>query len=563
MPAGHRRRPRSCRSLFGRAAAAGAVALLPLRSFAAVVHVPADRSTIQAGIDATQNGDIVLVADGVYSGAGNHDISFGGRSITVRSEHGPASCSVFPNNVGRGFVFSGGEPPSARLEGFTITRGFHASAGGGVYVGNGSPTLSNCIITNNQSGDGTPGTLGVAGGDGGSGAGLYVAAGSPTLVDCTITGNRTGNGAAGYVSASGTGGSAGGKGGAGGGIFVGTGAGTLQLSNCVVSANVTGNGGQGGSSLICVPPLSCQTYGENGGNGGDGGGILVEAGAGAVKTTNCVLTGNRTGGGGAAGFGLGVQTPGRGGNGAGCSGGAATSSVVNCTVQGNVAAPAGGSSQPAGTGGAIQGSPTIVNSILWGNGSNPLSGSAIVSYSDVQGGASGVGNLDADPQFVAAAQGNLRLHSGSPCIDAGSNAAVPAGVNTDPDGRPRLLDGNSDALVTVDQGAYENGGPLTDITAGSGRPGSFLHVPTVVPDGRAIEIRYGFAGAPRWVHLDLHDATGRRVRRLGSGRSEPGEHSLQWDRRDDSGTRVAHGVYWIRLRSGGETLVRKLILVGE
>src|SRR5262245_30340794 len=98
------------RSLLGRILLAGAAAGLPFRSFAAVIHVPAGHSTIQAGIAASPNGAVILIAAGTWSGPGNRDISFGGRSITVQSEHGAAACSVYLNNQGRGFVFSGGEP---------------------------------------------------------------------------------------------------------------------------------------------------------------------------------------------------------------------------------------------------------------------------------------------------------------------------------------------------------------------------------------------------------------------------------------------------------------------
>ncbi|MHC4624936.1 MAG: right-handed parallel beta-helix repeat-containing protein [Planctomycetota bacterium] len=135
-------------------------------------------------------------------------------------------------------------------------------------------------------------------------------------------------------------------------------------------------------------------------------------------------------------------------------------SLTNCVIAGNKKATVVGN----GLTGISSNNAKVVNCILWDNAppqivdTNP---SALVIYSDVQGGYSGEGNIDADPLFVDAAGGNLRLGLVSPCIDAGDNSSVPGGVTTDLNGFPRFIEdlctadtGNGTAPV-VDMGAYE------------------------------------------------------------------------------------------------------------
>ncbi len=109
---------------------------------------------------------------------------------------------------------------------------------------------------------------------------------------------------------------------------------------------------------------------------------------------------------------------------------------------------------------------TVSNSILWNNLVPGIfldgSSSATVTYSDVQGGFLGTGNIDADPNFLSP-PGDLRLGPFSPAVDAGNNAAVPGGVTVDIAGLPRFFDdpevddtgaGNVPPGI-VDMGAYE------------------------------------------------------------------------------------------------------------
>jgi hypothetical protein len=95
---------------------------------------------------------------------------------------------------------------------------------------------------------------------------------------------------------------------------------------------------------------------------------------------------------------------------------------------------------------------TMTNSILWGNsdalGNNTIFGVADIAYSVVQGGWSGTGNLDSNPQFMDAVKADFRLNSSSPAINAGDSTVsdLPA---TDLDGNPRIMG------AAIDMGAYE------------------------------------------------------------------------------------------------------------
>lgn len=67
--------------------------------------------------------------------------------------------------------------------------------------------------------------------------------------------------------------------------------------------------------------------------------------------------------------------------------------------------------------------------------------------------------------------------------------------------------------------------------------------------------------APSEVRLTIHDAAGRKVRSLASGRWEGGERRIRWDGRGDRGERVAAGVYFVRLEAGGLTRSVSLALI--
>ena len=59
------------------------------------IYVPGDHPTIQKAINASSNGDEIVVADDTYTGGGNTSLNFGGRLITLRSASGdPGLCII-------------------------------------------------------------------------------------------------------------------------------------------------------------------------------------------------------------------------------------------------------------------------------------------------------------------------------------------------------------------------------------------------------------------------------------------------------------------------------------
>lgn len=172
---------------------------------AAIIEVPADQPTIQAGIGAAATGDTVLVAPDTYS----ETIDFLGKPIVVGSHYlttGDPSYTELTIIDGGGTQgplasFTSGEDSLSMLVGMTLQHG-RASRGGAVFCSGGSPRISDCVLLSNDALDGGGGIY-AAGADliienchlednsavGASGGGIHMTAGSSRITGCVFAGN--------------------------------------------------------------------------------------------------------------------------------------------------------------------------------------------------------------------------------------------------------------------------------------------------------------------------------------------------------------------------------------
>jgi predicted outer membrane repeat protein len=119
--------------------------------YSTIINIPADYTTIQAGIDASANADTVLVQPGTYVENIRYYgklITLGSLFLTTQDEDYISSTIIDGNATSRVVSFLNGEDSSAILTGFTITNG-STTYGGGIYCNGASPTLKNLIITGN------------------------------------------------------------------------------------------------------------------------------------------------------------------------------------------------------------------------------------------------------------------------------------------------------------------------------------------------------------------------------------------------------------------------------
>lgn len=439
------------------------------------------------------------ILDGFVVTLGNNSGSFGGGMYATDSQLGVANCqfmfntasyggglatnasrvsvtgSVLANNAaayGAGLYLTGG---SITLADTNFVQNTASSDGGGAYMDTVDATATDCLFSDNGAYDGGGMYLTNGGArvercefvdnsaidDGGGlmtyyndaevtdctfdtnsaedGGGLFVVGGTVSVDGCGFQGNTVADLAGGlyvyvaqfvlansdFISNTAV---------SGGGIFMET---DGLVTDCVFDQNQAGGGGGGGIYFYYASP-TVERCTFSGNTAAYGGGVYLHGSS--PSFLNAVMNGNYApyGGGYYNYYGTGP-------------------SLVNCTLYGNF-------SDGVGWGAAIRnydGHTNVANSILWGNSPDVIAsvfgGSCAVTYSDVQGGDAGTGNIEADPLFVDAASGDFHLLGGSPCIDAADGDAAPT-VDMDQNGRvndPNTADTGVGSTPYVDMGAFE------------------------------------------------------------------------------------------------------------
>jgi len=375
------------------------------------------------------------------------------------------NCTVSGNLASNGSDGNGGglecEFGTTTLNNCTVNNNSATNSGGGLALYVNVTTLTDCTVSGNSAPNGGGGLLCVFGitmltkcavnnNSATYGGGLLAYGDTTTLNNCTVSGNLASNGS-------------------GGGLEFEFG--TTTLNNCTVNNNSATNGGGGLALYGNVTTLTGCTISGNSTSNGSGGGVFTSASydyygqaySGTTTLTNCTISGNS-----ATGNGGGLSNYSTGGLGS-------TTTLTNCTVSGNSAVEGGGIYN--------NGTVTIGNTIVAKNKATTSGPDALGTFASQ--GNNLIGETDGSSGWVSsdltgtiakpldpllAPLGNyggptptMALLPGSPAIDAGNNALIPAGVTTDQRGLPRIVNG------VVDIGAFESSGFTIKATSGSGQ----------------------------------------------------------------------------------------------
>ena len=391
------------------------------------------------------NNSSINEGGGIYMSGASTTLTISGSSSSISSNTGRGGTGIYANATG-----------AVSITDATIDNNVGTGNGGGIYMVNttGSSSITNTSISSNQST--------------GQGAGLYFSSSATTSLTITNTNvdsnvnNNTGSYDGGGMYLKGvnvtvtiTGGTINNNTTRGGAGIHALGGLNLTIEGTTINSNNADSNGGGiniGGTVDYPSVLDISSCVVSGNVADDsGGGILISSYVNAT-ITNCTITGNLT----SDNFdGGGIYDGG-------------TATIYSSTIAGNYAHRRGG--------GLYANATTVVeNSIIWGNNagtSNPqIYGTpSSITYTDVEGGFAGTGNIDSDPIFVneqaatsttSTTSGDFHINSlVSPVVDTADATNSPAD-DIDGDTRP---DGAADDMGSDEYLQPAQAAPVLDWT---------------------------------------------------------------------------------------------------
>ena len=318
-------------------------------------------------------------------------------AIAIRSVNGPEKTVISGDGQYRGFELN---HTAIVLDGLTLSNGYAAN-GGGIRMRGG--LVTNCIVTD---------CTVTSGGEQDQGGGIMTEGGPNVIVNSTIRRNLSLT-----------------RG--GGGLYLRANS-TNLIQHCRIEGNACAHSGGGfnmgyGSNPFEARILNCvirHNYNTTSNTGYYGGGLYLTGSN--LLVANCTIVSNWAGMGGGIAFVGNVEM---------------TNTVANCIIASN---EYGATWQPVRFKDIrkASGTATFTNAIAWS--CSPLANDVFVLDD-------GRGNTISDPEFAAFAQGDYRLASGSPCINAGTNQQDWMSGAVDFGGRTRI----DPFSGRVDMGAHE------------------------------------------------------------------------------------------------------------
>jgi hypothetical protein len=526
---------------------------------AATYHLNADGTgdfaTIAEAIAAVAPGDSILLAAGLYLGAGNTQLDYGGKDIVIAGA-GPEATILDCMDSGVPVLrIDSGETRAAVLRDLTLRNNYHFYEPTGVIIDGASPSFFAVHLE------------GFGGDNFYSGVGAINCANSSALLQDVEVRACYGRG----------------------GIRV---SGAVELERVLVencSAGEYGSGGgikAGGSATLReVTVRNCGSFNGMGGGVVCGGNVVFEDCRFEANAASSEVGYTETGGGGVA-----------------CNGG--TPVLRRCVFTENWARDGGGGL------GVYDGSAPLLEDVLFVDNASDIGGTIVIDEAtatlrrvtivgsrymedwDTYDGPSAIHCIGSSPVIeqviVAFSEEGVGLWAdttsnplltcsdlfGNPGGNYGGVLADQTGLNgnisadplfCDAPGGEYTLDAISPCLpwnndCHEQMGAFGWGCGVT--AAEEAAPGAFGFAPPQPnPFNPKTTLRFALPRAAS-VDLAIFDVNGRRVARLLAGEPMPtGNHAVNWEGRDEAGRALASGVYFARFAAGGFTAEQKLVLL--